>query len=60
MTINDKTVSDMIKAIETLTACVSELLEQLSQYESLEETEGWLPELEKAEEYCDEFGFNMF
>lgn len=60
MTINDKAVSDMIKAIETLTACVSGLLEQLSQYESLEETEGWLPELEKAEEYCDEFGFSIF
>ena len=60
MTINDKAVSDMIKAIETLTACVSGLLEQLSQYESLEETEGWLPELEKAEEYCDDFGFSIF
>lgn len=60
MTINDKTVSDMIKTIETLTVCVSGLLEQLSQYESLEETAEWLPELEKAEKYCDEFGFNVF
>lgn len=60
MTINDKTVSDMIKTIETLTVCVSGLLEQLSQYESLEETAEWLPELEEAEKYCDEFGFNVF
>ena len=55
--IEESTVSSMVEAIYLLIDCVDSLKNQLLQYESIEEIEEWLPEINRVEDFREDYGY---
>jgi hypothetical protein len=56
MSFDCETASDMLETIHMLVKCVTGLLDQLMQYESINQIESWMPEISRINEQCEQYG----